>query len=64
MISQIFKTGEYLCVYVNSIPATGTACYANGGNAGQFYSYVGNTSHGTWESKGAYSIQMNIGYYG
>lgn len=55
-------TGEYLCVYVNSTPASGAACYANGGNAGQFYSYVGSSGHGTWGAKGTYSIQMNIGY--
>lgn len=53
--------GEYLCVYVNSSPATGVACYASGGNAGQFYSYVGSSGR-SWGAKGTYSIQMNIGY--
>ena len=54
--------GTYLCVYVNTTPATGAACYASGGNAGQFYSYVGASGHSTWGGKGSYSIQMNLGY--
>ena len=54
--------GTYLCVYVNTTPASGAACYASGGTAGQFYSYVGSSSHSTWGAKGSYSIQMNLGY--
>ena len=56
------NTGDFFCVFVNTTPASGAACYKSGSTAGRFYSYIGNTTRSPQSPTNSYSIQMNLGY--